>query len=93
MRLCRAFYHFFATSFINLIVQEQDCKILFIVDNKTTLKSHFLVRKDFDIYTRLCYGHHYITICRPLLVYRFKYMKFYHSQMRRHVIKLFFSTK
>ena len=27
---CRAFYYFFATSLINSIIQEQECKILFI---------------------------------------------------------------
>ena len=29
-KACRAFYLFFATSLINSILQEQECKILFI---------------------------------------------------------------
>ena len=28
---CRAFYLFIATSFINSIIQERECKILFII--------------------------------------------------------------
>ena len=29
---CRAFYRFFTLGFINSIIQEHECKILFIID-------------------------------------------------------------
>ena len=32
---CRAFYRFFATSLINSIIQEHECKILFIIYHMT----------------------------------------------------------
>ena len=42
-KACQTFYHFFATSLINSIIQEHACNILYIIfDIKTILKSHFL---------------------------------------------------
>lgn len=29
--LCRAFYHFFAMTFIKSIIREHECKILFVI--------------------------------------------------------------
>ena len=38
---CRAFDHFFATSLINSITQEQNVRFYLSYDIKITLKSHF----------------------------------------------------
>ena len=40
---CRAFYLFFATTFINSIIQEHECLILFITWHEKYLKIAFLV--------------------------------------------------
>ena len=42
---CQAFYLFFATSLINLIILEHECWILLSYDIKITLKSHFWRKK------------------------------------------------
>ena len=61
-KACRAFYFFFATSLMNLIIQEHDCKILFIIW-QITLKYHFLRKKVIflSLCTQRCYGCHNVS--------------------------------
>ena len=40
---CRAFYHFFATSLINSIIQEHGCYIIFMTCHLNSLKIAVLV--------------------------------------------------
>ena len=39
---CRVFYRFFATSLINLIIQEHECYVLFIICHLNLFKIAFL---------------------------------------------------
>ena len=43
---CQAFYHFFATSLINSIIQSTNVRFYSSYDIKITLKSHFCRKKD-----------------------------------------------
>ena len=60
---CRAFYLFFATSLINSIIREHECRLFLSYDIKITLKSHFC-RKNviiLSICTQNCYGRHKVS--------------------------------
>ena len=54
-KACRAFYHFFATSLINSIIQEHECWILFI-----TLLKYFCTR-DFGVKMSK-FSHEYVKL-------------------------------
>ena len=59
-----------------------------------TLKSHFW-RKNvmiLSLCTQRCYGRHNVSrkSIKPLVVYRFYCMVLFHSQTRRHMIKLLY---
>ena len=69
---CRAFYLFFATSLINSIRQEHECKILFLI---SAVKKVIILS---------CYPtYRFPKICKSLVVYRFYCMALFHSQTRR----------
>ena len=87
----QTFYLFFATSLINSIIQEHECYILFIINIKITLKSHFCHKNViifFIMYAMLLWmSKCFSKICKPPVVYRFYCIALFHSQTRRHMVK------
>ena len=64
---CRAFYRFFATSLINSIIQEHECKILFIIRRLNYFVIAIFVRKCPNTLTNIrdvvrCCWRHFIHV-------------------------------
>ena len=63
---CQEFWHFFVTSLINLIIQEHDCEVIFIVWPENYFKSRLEIAWNYAFmlpnnYMRNHYGRHYIV--------------------------------
>ena len=59
----QAFYHFFATSLINYIIQSTNVRSYLSYDIQITLKSHYWREKDkiFSLCTQRYYGRHNVS--------------------------------
>ena len=88
MRVCQAFYLFFAMSLISSIIQEHECKPDSIDHMALKSLNNRILRENAKILPSFSQLIMDVITLRYQSGYQFYCMALYHSQMQRHVINI-----